>query len=94
MTTEPDLGAPGKPLEMWIDRPDGKPALYPLPQTKRDNCEHLMREIRGRHPTDEELAEWEITRHEYGHFLDRLPTALPQDDLEGDLDGQADLHSA
>jgi hypothetical protein len=88
MSTEPDLSLPGKPLETWIDRPDGTPALYPAPQTKWDNCEHVMRELKGRHPTDSELAEWRLTRREYEHFLDRQPTALPQDDLDVGRDDQ------
>ena len=89
MSTEPDLSLPGKPLETWIDRSDGTPALYPVPQTKWDNCEHLMRELEGRHPTDAELAQWRLTPREYEHFLDRRSTALPQDELDGDRDDQA-----
>jgi hypothetical protein len=89
MSTEPDLGMPGKPLETWIERPDGTSALYPVPQTKWDNCEHLLRELQGRHPTDAELTRWRLTRREYEHFLDRRSTALPQDDLDRDRDDQA-----
>ena len=89
MSTEPDLNLPGKPLETWIDRPDGTPALYPVPQTKWDNCEYLLRELEGRHPTDAELAQWRLTRREYEHFLDRQSTALPQDDLDVARDDQA-----
>jgi hypothetical protein len=89
MSGEPDLGTPGKPLETWIVRPDGRRALYPVPQTKWDNCAHLTRELRGRSPTDEELAEWELTRDEYERFLECQSTALRQDDLDGDRDGRA-----
>jgi hypothetical protein len=88
MSREPDLGTPGKPLETWIDRPDGKRALYPVPQTKWDNCAHLMRELPGRPPTDEELAEWDLTRREYERFLDCQSTALPRDDLDRARDGR------
>ncbi len=89
MSRELNLGLPGKPLETWIDRPDGKRVLYPVPQTKWDNCEHLTRELQGNPPTDDTLAEWELTRREYEHFLDRQSTALPQEDLDGDRDGRA-----
>jgi hypothetical protein len=71
MGNGPDLGAPGKPLETWIERPDGSRSVYPLPQTTWDNCEQLMRELHGRLPTDEELAQWQLTRREYEHFLHR-----------------------
>ena len=98
MSKEPDLGAAGKPLERWIERPDGTRStrsLYSVPQTKWDNCEHLTRELQGRLPTDDELAQWQLTRREYEHFLDGHPTAharltsVPQDGLDGDRDGQA-----
>jgi hypothetical protein len=94
MGNEPDLGAPGKPLETWIDRPDGTRSLYPVPQTKWDNCAHLMRELQGRLPTDDELAEWQLTRREHELFLDDQPDGqvrparLPQDGLNRDRDGQ------
>jgi hypothetical protein len=71
MSKEPDLGTAGKPVETWIERPDGTRSVYPVPQTKWDNCEHLMRELGERGPTDEDLARWELTRREYEHFLDR-----------------------
>lgn len=70
MSTDPDLGAAGKPLETWIDRPDGTRCHYPVPQTKGDSCGHLMHELGGRGPTEEDLARWELTRREYEHFLD------------------------
>ena len=85
---EPDLGMPGKPLETWIDRPDGTAALYPVPQTKWDNCEHLMRALQGKRPTDAELAQWRLTRREYEHFLECGMSALPNDDLDRNRDGQ------
>ena len=94
MGNEPDLGAPGRPLERWIDRPDGTRSLYPLPQTKWDNCAHLMRELQGRLPTDDELALWQLTRREYEHFLagqpdgQLRPDALPRNGLDGDRHGQ------
>jgi hypothetical protein len=93
MGNQPDLGAPGKPLDTWIDRPDGTRSLYPVPQTKWDNCAHLMRELKGRLPTDDELALWQLTRPEYEHFLNGQPhgqlrpAPLPQDGLNGDRHG-------
>ena len=96
MGNGPDLGAPGKPLETWIDRPDGTRSLYPVPQTKWDNCAHLMRELQGRLPTDAELALWQLSWREYEHFLDGQPDGdarlapLPQDGLDGDRDGQGE----
>ena len=59
MSKEPDLGAAGKPLETWIERPDGTRSVYPVSQTTWDNCEHLMHELQGRLPTDEDLARWD-----------------------------------
>jgi hypothetical protein len=64
MSTEPDLNMPGKPLETWIDRPDGTSALYPVPRTKWDNCEQLTRELQRRQPTDAEVAKWRLTWRE------------------------------
>jgi hypothetical protein len=58
-----------------VDRPDGARSAYPVPQTKWDNREHLMRELGERLPTDEELARWQLTRREYEHFLDRHAAA-------------------
>lgn len=72
---EPNLGAPGKPREVWLEQPDGTRSAYPLPQTKWDNCEGLMRELEDRLPTGEDLARWELTRSEYEEFLEKQPVA-------------------
>ena len=77
---EPELGAPGKSVRTWIERGDGSGSFYSLPQTKWDNCEHLMSELRGYVPTDDQLAAWQLTRAEYEHFLERCPR--PRDDRD------------
>ena len=58
----------------------GRSKRRSVPRTKSDNCEHLLRELQGRHPTDSELAQRRLTRRAYEHFVDRQSTALPQDD--------------
>jgi hypothetical protein len=94
MRDKSDLGVAGKPLETWINRPDGSRSLYPVPQTKWDNCAHLRRELQGRHPTDDELASWELTRREYELFLDGQPERAGQarqrtrDHFDVDRDGK------
>jgi hypothetical protein len=54
-----------------------------------------MHDLQGRLPTDEDLAQRQLTRREYEHFLNRQPTAHTrptsptQDGLDRDRDGQA-----
>jgi hypothetical protein len=61
---EPDLTEPGKPMIILVD---GGP--YELEQTKFDNCQDLMGEIKDEIPTDEDLARWNLTLQEYAHFV-------------------------
>jgi hypothetical protein len=65
----PNLHVPGKPHAGLVKKPDGRRSLYPLPRTKWDNCMSLTRELEGRALTDDDLARWQLTRHEYEHFL-------------------------
>jgi hypothetical protein len=84
-----------QPFEVWIERPYGTRSPYPVPQTKWDSCTTLMHDLQGRLPTDEDLAQRQLTRREYEHFLNRKPTAHTrltsptQDGLDRDRDGQA-----
>jgi hypothetical protein len=64
---EPDLNKPGKPM---IIRIDGVP--HELEQTKFQNCQDLMTEVRGRFPTEDDLARWALTKREYDEFILQL----------------------
>jgi hypothetical protein len=65
----PNLDRPGKPLDALIKGRDGKKVVYPLPQTKWDNCMSLTRELEGQPLTNHDLTRWQLTRREYEHFL-------------------------
>jgi hypothetical protein len=91
---ESELWAARKPLERWSEPRDGTRS-YPVAHTKWDRCAHLMRELQGRIPSDQELAQWQLTRREYEHFLHPQPASrarpsLTQNGLQGDRDGQAE----
>lgn len=64
---EPDLNEPGKPMIILVD---GEP--HELEQTKFQNCQDLMTQIRDRFPTEDELAQWDLTKREYEEFILQL----------------------
>jgi hypothetical protein len=93
---EPELWPARKPLERWSEPRDGTRS-YPVAHTKWDHCAHLMRDLQGRVPSDEELAQWQLTRREYEHFLHPQPASrarpsLTQNCLECDRGGQGERY--
>jgi len=69
MTDDPDLTAPGKPMLARIIGDDGVARPFEIEQTKWNNCQDLMREIKDQLPTDADLARWNLTRPEYASFI-------------------------